>query len=98
MTVDDPPAVVLHNNAIHSLVEAGFDFSITEWLDAPLYVSDLPETTPETNIRVMTEQEYRKSTTPSHWHRYLILGRYAVDGFTFDASMDDIVADPLKSH
>jgi hypothetical protein len=62
------------------------------------YVSDLPETSPETNLRVMTEQEYRKLTTPSNWHRYFTLGRYAVDGFTIDASMDDIVADPLKIH
>ena len=98
MTADDPPAVYPHNDPTPTLVEAGFDFSITEWLEAPLYVSDLPETTPETNLRAMTEQEYRKSTTPSHWHRYLTLGRYAVDGFTFDASMDDIVADPLKIH
>jgi hypothetical protein len=75
-----------------------FDFTTFEWLDAPVYVSDLPETTPDTNIREMTEIEYRKSTTPSNWHRYLTLGRYSVDGFTLDASMDDIVADPLKIH
>jgi hypothetical protein len=46
----------------------------------------------------LTEQEYRKSTTPSNWHRFLTLGRYSVDGFTFDASMEDLVADPLKIH
>lgn len=64
----------------------------------PLNVSDLPETTPVTNIRALTELEYRNSTTPSNRHRYLTLGRYSVDGFTFDASMEDIVADPLKIH
>ncbi len=75
-----------------------FVFNATDWIDVPLYVSDLPETTPDTNIRAMTELEYRKVTTPSNWHRYLTLGRYSVDGFTFDASMDDIVVDPLKIH
>jgi hypothetical protein len=98
MTANDKPAAHPHKDSISPPVDAVFDFSVTEWLDAPLYVSDLPETSPETNLRAMTEQEYRKSTTPSNWHRYFILGRYAVDGFTFDASMDDIVADPLKIH
>ncbi|KAI2494434.1 hypothetical protein MHU86_20117 [Fragilaria crotonensis] len=98
MTANDKPAANHHKDAISPPVDAVFDFSVTEWLDAPLYVSDLPETSPETNLRAMTEQEYRKSTTPFNWHRYFTLGRYAVDGFTFDASMDDIVADPLKIH
>jgi hypothetical protein len=75
-----------------------FDFNSNDWIDMPPYVSDLPEKDPDTNIRALTELEYRKSTTPFNWHRYLTLGRYSVDGFTFDASMDDIVADPLKIH
>ncbi|KAI2507666.1 hypothetical protein MHU86_6759 [Fragilaria crotonensis] len=46
----------------------------------------------------MTEKEYRDSTTPTLWHRYITLGRYVVDGFTFDSIMEDGVIDPLKMH
>lgn len=98
MTVASIPVVSPPKESTTSPDDAVFDFTTIEWHDAPLYVSDLPETTPDTNIREMTEMEYRKSTTPSNWHRYLTLGRYSVDGFTLDASMEDIVADPLKIH
>ena len=75
-----------------------FDFSITDWLDPPNFVTTLPATTKESNIRLMTEQEYRDSTTPTAWNRYLTLGRYATDGFTFDTIMTDILIDPRKAH
>ena len=73
-------------------------FSVSEWFDAPPYVSDLPETSPESNIRSMTELEYRKSTTPTKWFRYLTLGRYVMDGFTFDSCIEEMSSDPLKLH
>ncbi len=40
-----------------------FAFDISNWIDPPVYVTNLPETSPDSNIRVMAEQEYRKSTT-----------------------------------
>ena len=46
----------------------------------------------------MTEQEYRNSTTPTLWQRYVTLGRFAVDGFTFDSIMEEGPIDPLKMH
>ncbi|KAI2498103.1 hypothetical protein MHU86_16413 [Fragilaria crotonensis] len=75
-----------------------FDFDTSTWIDPPVNVTTLPETTPESNIREMTEKEYRDSTTPTLWHRYITLGRYVVDGFTFDSIMEEGVIDPLKMH
>jgi hypothetical protein len=75
-----------------------FDFDVSNWLDLPVYVTNLPATTAESNIRSLAEQEYRKSTSPTSWHRYLTLGRYVVDGFTFDAIMEEGSTDPLKMH
>ena len=75
-----------------------FDFTCTDWLDPPSFVTTLPETTKESNIRSMTEKEYRDSTTSTAWHRYLTLGRYVTDGFTFDSIMADTLLDPRKVH
>jgi hypothetical protein len=76
--------------------DSPFDFNVTDWIDPPAYVTELPETTPESNIRAMAKAEYRKSVTPTAWHRYLILGCYVLDGFSFDSTMDDKTNDPLK--
>ncbi len=46
----------------------------------------------------MTEQEYRNSTTPTLWQRYVTLGRFAVDGFTFDSIMEEGPIDPYAYH
>ena len=73
-------------------------FSVSDWFDAPPYVSDLPETSPESDVRAMTELEYRKTTTPTKWFRYLTLGRYVMDGFTFDSCVEEMSSDPLKLH
>ena len=75
-----------------------FDFTCVDWLDPPSFITTLPETTKDSNIRAMAEQEYRDSTTPTAWHRYVTLGRYATDGFTFDSIMSEILIDPRKVH
>ena len=76
-----------------------FDFSISEWIDPPTFKTIvLPETTPESNIRAHTEQEYRSATTPTAWYRYVTLGRYVTDGFTFDSIMDEGSNEPHKMH
>ena len=47
----------------------------------------------------MAETEYRKSTTPTAWNRYLTLGCYTVDGFlTFDTIMEESTTEHLKMH
>ncbi len=73
-----------------------FTFDVIDWIEPPTFVTKLLETTPESNIRALAEQEYRYSTTPTAWHRYITLGRYVVDGFTFDEIMAEGNNDPLK--
>ena len=75
-----------------------FDFSCIDWIDPPKFITTLPETTKESIIRDMAEKEYRASTTPTAWHRYITLGRYATDGFTFDSIMSELLIDPRKVH
>jgi hypothetical protein len=74
------------------------DFTVDDWIDPPVYVTYLPVTSSDSDIRAMAEAEYKKSTTPMAWHRFLTLGRYVVDGFTFDSIMEDGLRDPLKMH
>lgn len=66
--------------------DALFDFDTDDWIDPPVNVTNLLETTPESNIRALAEQEYyHHSTTFIAWTRYLsTLCRCVVDGFTFD--------------
>lgn len=98
MTDGSDPAVLQLPTPPNPPDDPIFDFDISTWIDPPVYVTNLPETTPESNIRAMAEMEYRKSTTPTAWHRYVTLGRYVVDGFTFDSIMDEGSADPLKMY
>ena len=98
MTNTPDPSAIKQKETIRPLEDLLTDFAISEWVETPSYVTELPETTPDSNIREMTEQEYRDSTTPTKWHRYLTLGRYVTDGFTFDASIDEMLTDPLKVH
>lgn len=91
-----PPASAPTSSTI-SLDDLLVAFTIFEWVEAPPYVSDLPETAPESNIRHLTEKKYQKATImPTAWHRYLTLGRYVTNGSTFDASGQEMVTDPLK--
>jgi hypothetical protein len=98
MTGDLNPAVSQLKAASVPPDDPIFDFTVLDWMDPPKYVTNLPETTKESDIRAMAEQEYRNSTTPAGWHRYVSLGRYVVDGFTFDSIMADGTTDPRKMH
>jgi hypothetical protein len=98
MTVASDPCEPPPEETTMSLEDLISVFSVSDWFNAPPYVSDLPETSQESNIRAMTELEYRKATTPTKWFRYLTLGRYVLDGFTFDSCMEEMSSDPLKLH
>ena len=78
--------------------EPTFDFTVVDWIDPPEYVTLLPETTPDSEVRALAEAEYRKSTTSTAWHRYVTLGRYVVDGFALDTIMNEGSSEPLKMH
>jgi hypothetical protein len=78
--------------------DESLEFTTDEWFEPPPYVTDLPETSPETNIRNLAETEYCKSSTPTEWLRYMTLGRYVVDGFTFNKIIGESIAEPLTMH
>ena len=98
MTTHPNSTVIQQKETIRPLEDLLTDFTISEWVDTPSYETELPETTPDSNIRAITEQEYRNTTSPTNWHCYLILGRYLLDGFTFDANVAEMSTDPLKVH
>ena len=98
MTGDSDPAVSPLKPPSIPPDDPLFDFSTSVWIDPPDFKTNLPEITPQSNIRAQTEQEYRNATTPTAWHRYVTLGRYATNGFTFDSIMEEGSIDPLKMH
>ena len=89
----DPAAIQVLDTSI-ATEDSIFSFDTTDWVDPPIFVTELPETSEESNIRILGEKEYRDSVTPTLWHRYLTLGRYATDGFTFDSLMENIDTEP----
>ena len=75
-----------------------FDFTIEEWIAASLIVRHKDESTAAVKRRHQAEHVYRSKTNPTHWHRYLTLGRYAMSGPDFDNLMNDQDVDELKIH
>ena len=73
-----------------------FDFTITEWVVPPLLVSRKDESSAKLKSRQQNEHVYRSKTNPTHWNRYLALGRYAMSGSDFDMLMNDPAEDALK--
>ena len=98
MTSNPNPPAPQPKETIRPLEDLLTDFTISEWVDTPMYETDLPETTPDSDIRAKVEQEYRNTTSPTNWHRYLTLGQYVTDGFTFDANIEEMSTDSLKVH
>jgi hypothetical protein len=75
-----------------------FDFTIQEWVAASLIVPHKDERSTEVKRRHQQEHVYRSKTTPTNWHRYLTLGRYAMSGPDFETLMSDPTDDELKIH
>jgi hypothetical protein len=73
-------------------------FHCKEWIDPPTFISSSDETPEEAKAREDLETEYRAATNPTEWNMYLTLGRYAVDGYIFQAIMEDGDMDPLQAH
>jgi hypothetical protein len=53
------PSIVIYDSV--------FSFETSDWIDAPTFVTELPETSPETNLRIFGEKEYRDNTISTHW-------------------------------
>jgi hypothetical protein len=66
-----------------------FDFNTTEWVVPPLLVSHKDVSSAELKCRQQNEHVYRSMAhNPTHWHRYLVLRRYAMSGPVFDMLMN----------
>ena len=75
-----------------------FDFTIKEWVAASLIIPHKEETSAAIKRCHQAEHVYRSKTSPTHWHCYLTLGRYAMSGPDFDTLMNDKEVDALKLH
>ena len=98
MIVDDPTAAAevprspsLYDNVLVTL-------HCKEWIDPPLFISPSYETSEEATAREQLETEYRAAANPTEWNTYMTLGRYTVDGYIFQAVMDDFDVDPIQAH
>lgn len=75
-----------------------FGFLTTKWIDPGNLASTKAETEKDRNTRISMENTYRQHTNPTSWNRYCTLGRYAVDGNTFDTIWKEFEVDPLRVH
>jgi hypothetical protein len=73
-----------------------FGFATDSWLDPPAFDPKPAETSRERFARISSETDYRNATNRTYWHRYFTLGRYVVDGHTFDRILSN--PDPKKAH
>ncbi|KAI2489104.1 hypothetical protein MHU86_25493 [Fragilaria crotonensis] len=75
-----------------------FGFLTTKWIEPPNPASIRHETDEDRKSRLMTEATYRSQTNPTSWYRFCTLGRYAVDGPTFEMIWNEFEVDPLRAH
>ncbi|KAI2489453.1 hypothetical protein MHU86_25144 [Fragilaria crotonensis] len=74
-----------------------FGFKTDKWYDPPFELQPT-ETETNKNIRLAEEHEYRKSHTPTEWHRYAVLARHTVETLWFDEIWNDFTTDPSTLH
>jgi hypothetical protein len=86
-----PPPPTLYDKALATL-------HCKEWIDTPLFIPPRYETPEEATAREQLEAEYRAAANPTEWITYMTLGRYTVDGYIFQAVMEDLDVDPLQAH
>ena len=99
MTTEDPVAsfslkeITLLDDA-HTL-----GFRTVNWIEPPPFAPQPSETDQERYKRLADETDYRNDTKDSTaWYRYSTLGRYVVDGPTFDMILDKSAVDPVQVH
>jgi hypothetical protein len=85
-----------HDPYMPDLQHTQLTFDTTEWVETPIHVS----TDTDANTRKTTNDEiYCSMHTAKEWHRYTILGYYAVeDGHDFDIEWRARTVDPLRLH
>jgi hypothetical protein len=99
MTADDPVAS-FSIKEITILYDAHtLGFRTVNWIKPPSFVPQPPETDQERYKRIAVETDYRNDAKDSTaWYRYFTLGRYVVDGPTFDTIMEQSDCEPLQPH
>ncbi|KAI2500251.1 hypothetical protein MHU86_14201 [Fragilaria crotonensis] len=76
-----------------------FGFRISKWFEPSELVPNPPETTEERYKRLHDEAKFRHATNPTQWYRYATLGRYVVDGHTFDPILcKEFEDNPIQLH
>lgn len=75
-----------------------FGFSTSKWIEPPEFDPKPPETQKDRNNRLHSETDFRNSHTPTAWHRYSVLGRYAVNGELFEMAWNESETDPIRLH
>ena len=99
-TTDDPVAsfslkeISLLLDDAHTL-----GFRTANWIEPPPFVPQPSETDQEGYTRIADETDYRNDTKDrTAWYRYFTLGRYVVDGPTFDKIFDKSDVEPVQAH
>lgn len=75
-----------------------FGFLTTKWIEPPAFASIRHEIDEDRQNCLVMETTYRQHTTPTAWYRYCTLGRFTVDGNTFDTIWNEFEVDPLRAH
>lgn len=75
-----------------------FGFLTKKWIDPPNPDTIRHETDEERKNRLLMETTYRSTANPTSWYRFCTLGRYVVDGSTFDTIWSEFEVDPLRAH
>ncbi|KAI2501871.1 hypothetical protein MHU86_12563 [Fragilaria crotonensis] len=75
-----------------------FGFSTSKWIEPPEFDPKPPEIQKDRNNRLHSEADFRNSHIPTAWHRYSVLGRYAVNGELFEMAWNESETDPTRLH
>ena len=99
MTTDDSVASLSIKEI--TLLDDAYTLGVrtVNWIEPPSFVPQPPDTDQERYKRIADETDYRNDTKDSTaWYRYFTLGRYVVDGPTFDIIMEQSAGEPLQAH
>ena len=98
MTVDNSTSAAKGSKPPNLYDNAVADFSSKDYVAPSLFVRPSYKTIEDSTVREEKESAYRAATNPTAWNMYLTLGRYAVDGYIFQAIIEDFPLDSLQAH
>jgi hypothetical protein len=98
MSAEDDPPPFLTMTSLPPDDDPVFGFYTSKWVEPSDFAPIPPETSDERYQRLHEETAYRHSTNPTYWNRYATLGRYVVDGHTFDLICKEFEDNPIHLH